>query len=171
MLRFVGAILIMTAATIWGIGGAVRLKNRARSLNALVSSLGVIKSEICDRFATLPEIVTLLEKESIQPVTIFYTNVRKGLEKIGDSSFSSIWSKAVEETPELLLRPQEALALSELGFNLGRYNIAEQRGAVLYTLRRMESFAKQAELERDKDAKTRAFLGVAAGIFAVIILI
>ena len=37
--------------------------------------------------------------------------------------------------------------------------------------RRMETYLKRAEEERDRDSKLHAFFGVAAGLFAVTILL
>ena len=86
-------------------------------------------------------------------------------------SFAAIWRRSVETTPELLLTEQETQTLAELGFSLGRYDAKEQSNALSYTIRRMEIFLQKAEAQRDKDSKTQAFLGVAAGVFAVIILL
>ena len=55
--------------------------------------------------------------------------------------------------------------------SLGRYDIGEQRSAIAYAERRMDEFLHKAEADREKNSKVHAFLGVAAGVFAVVILL
>jgi stage III sporulation protein AB len=90
---------------------------------------------------------------------------------IGAKPFSALWSQAVRNTPELLLKPPEELGLTELGAQLGRYDVAEQAHAFQYAQRRLEEHIRRAEAERDSNSKVHAFLGVAAGLFAIIILL
>jgi stage III sporulation protein AB len=166
-----GALLIMTATAAWGVMGVMRLRARTRSLQSLSSALGVMKSEICDRLTPMPELLGHMAAEATYPASQLFRSAAEKIPSLGSRSFSSIWSQAVKSTPELLLTPSEALVLTELGQSLGRYDIAEQRSALQYAQRRMEEYARAAELERDKNSKVKAFLGVAAGFFAIILLI
>jgi stage III sporulation protein AB len=61
--------------------------------------------------------------------------------------------------------------LTELGVRLGRYDVGEQAAAIGHAQRRLEEHIRRAEAERDSNAKVHAFLGVAAGLFAIIILL
>ena len=54
---------------------------------------------------------------------------------------------------------------------MGRYNVDEQRGALLRAERQLEEMARKARAQCESNLKMRAFLGVAAGIVAVVILI
>lgn len=171
MIRLIGAILIAAASAAWGISGVVRLRRHAASLNAVVSSIELLKSEICDRLTQMPEVMELLRKEAPYPAGEFFGRVGRGLSKLGEESLASVWQGAVSSTPELLLTPQESLTLAELGYSLGKYSAAEQRGAMIYAQKRMEAFAKKAEAERDRDSKVQAFLGLASGILVIIVLL
>ncbi len=171
MIRLVGAVLIMAATAAWGVMGVMRLRARAKSLHALVSALGVVKSEICDRLTPMPELLAQMAEEAAYPASLLFKHASEKIQTLGSRSFSSIWRQAVLATPELLLTPAEELVLIELGQSLGRYDVAEQKSAISYAQRRMETFANDADAERDKTSKVRAFLGVAAGFFTVILLI
>jgi stage III sporulation protein AB len=171
MIRLIGAVLITAGAAAWGLLGVFRLRSRVKSLNTLVSALGVMKSEICDRLTPMPELLRLLENEATYPASLLFKNAAEKIPSLGSKPFSSIWSQSVMETPELLLTTQEELVLKELGMSLGRYDTGEQKNAIQYAERRMDEYARKAETERERNSKVHAFLGVAAGLFAVVILL
>ena len=171
MIRIIGAVLITAGAAVWGLLGVFRLRSRVKNLNALVGALGVMKSEICDRLTPMPELLKLLGNEATYPASLLFKNAAEKIPFLGSKPFSSIWGQTVMETPELLLTTQEELVLKELGLSLGRYDIGEQKNALQYAERRMSDYARKAETEREKNSKVHAFLGVAAGLFAVVILL
>lgn len=171
MIRLIGAVLITAGAAAWGLIGVFRLRNRVKNLNTIVSALGVMKSEICDRLTPMPDILKQMENEATYPASLLFKNAAEKIPMLGSRPFSSIWGQAVKNTPELLLTPQEELVLTELGMSLGRYDTGEQRNAIQYAERRMVEFARKAETERERNSKVHAFLGVAAGLFAVVILL
>ncbi len=171
MMRIIGAILITAGTAAWGLLGVFQLRGRVKSLHALSSALGVMKSEICDRLTPMPELLRNLAEDATYPASQLFKNASEKMTSIGSKPFSAIWSQAVKSTPELLLKPSEELVLTELGVRLGRYDIAEQAVAIQYAQHRMEEHIRKAEIERDNNSKVRAFLGVAAGLFAIIILL
>ena len=171
MIRFIGAVFITLGTAAWGILGVFRLRSRVKSLHALTSALGIMKSEICDRLTPMPELLRSISDEATYPASQLFINVSGKMGAIGSKPFSALWSQAVKNTPELLLNPQEELVLTELGVRLGRYDVGEQAAAISYAQRRMEEHIRKAEADRDKNSKVHAFLGVAAGLFAVIMLL
>jgi stage III sporulation protein AB len=171
MIRLIGAVLITAGTAAWGIMGVLRLRNRVKSLSALLSVLASMKSEICDRLTPMPQLLAQLAGEATYPASLLFKNASEKITNLGSKPFSSIWRQAVLNTPELLLEPPEELVLTELGMSLGRYDVGEQRSALSYAQRRMDEFLRKAESDRDKNSKVHAFLGVAAGIFAVVILL
>jgi stage III sporulation protein AB len=171
MIRLIGAVLITVGTAAWGLMGVFRLRSRVKSLNALLGALGVMKSEICDRLTPMPKLLKQLSDEASYPASLLFKNASEKTPSLGSKPFSSIWSQAVMETPELLLTPQEELVLKELGLSLGRYDTGEQKNAIQYAERRMDEYTRKAETERERNSKVHAFLGVAAGLFAVVILL
>lgn len=171
MIRLIGAVLITAGTAAWGIMGVFKLRNRVKSLGAIISALAAMKSEICDRLTPMPELLKQMASEATYPASVLFKNASEKITSLGIKPFSSIWRQAVLNTPELLLTPPEELVLTELGMCLGRYDIGEQRSALGYAQRRLDEFLHKAESDRDKNSKVHAFLGVAAGIFAVVILL
>ena len=171
MIKLIGAIMLIGGTAAWGLTSVFRLRARCRSLAAVTHALGVMQSEICDRLTPMPELFVQLADEAEYPASLLYKNAGDKLQSLGSASISSIWRKAVSSTPELLLAPPEEAVLAELGASLGKYNADEQKNALVYTRRRMEEFTRRAEQTRDNDSKMHALLGVASGVFAVVIFI
>ena len=172
MMGAIGAVLLISGTAAYGLCGVLRLRARSRNLAALTCALTVMQSEICDRLTPMPELLSQLSEEAEQPVNLLFKNAQIRMnENLGGMSFAAIWKRAVAETPELLLTEREQSVLYELGLSLGRYNAAEQKSALEYARRRMEDFARKADIERDTNSKLHAVLGVAAGVFAAVILI
>ena len=171
MIRIIGAVMMIFGASAWGILGVVRLRERVRSLEAVAAALGAVRCEICERLTPVPELFLMLGKEAQYPASNLFRRAERKMSELGLATFPEIWRLAVAETPELLLKPREATALSDLGLTLGRYNANEQRREIDYIKRRFEAFLKEAETERVRDSKMHALLGIAAGVFCVMILL
>lgn len=171
MFRLLGAIFIISATALWGLGGVIKLHTRATSLEAIAQSLEIMQNEICDRLTPMPELFELLSKNSIYPANILYRKMNDEMKNIGEVTFAEMWANTVRNTYELALNPQETLILSKLGYSIGKYDIDEQQAAIRNVYERIRKFSERAETELVRDSKVRAFTGVAAGIFTVIILI
>ena len=169
--KLMGALLITLGAGAWGVAGIRRLRGRAAALRALTGSLEIMESEICERLTPMPVLMERLAELTSAPVSRFYAGVRDGMARLGQVAFPVIWRRAAEDTPGLYLTAEETAALSGLGLSLGRYDAEAQRSAIRYTRRRLDAFAEKAAAERDRDCRVHAFLSVAAGVFAVLVLL
>jgi stage III sporulation protein AB len=170
MIRLIGAVLITAGTAAWGLLGVFRLRGRVRSLQAVASALGVMKSEICDRLTPMPELMRSMADEATYPASQLFKNASEKMASIGAKPFSALWSQAVRNTPEMLLKPRRNWCHGTRA-RLAGTNVAEQAHALQYAQRRMEEHIRRAETERDSNSKVHAFLGVAAGLFAIIILL
>ena len=74
------------------------------------------------------------------------------------------------ETSQLVLDAQETLTLSKLGYSIGKYDKDSQKAAMTHTYNSFGRFREKAEMEMQRDSKVKAFTGIAAGLFTVIIL-
>jgi stage III sporulation protein AB len=171
VIRVVGAALVIFGTSAWGLLGVLRLRRRETSIGALARSIGLLRAEICTLTTPLSEAAARLARECEPPAAKFYENLLEDLPRLGDATFPELWRGAAERTPELLLNPDEASALRELAKSLGKYNIEEQRAALLYAERQFEAFYARAASIRERDTKLRAMLGVASGVFAVLLLL
>jgi len=171
MIKLAGAILLITGTVLCGYMSVSKMHRRVKSLNSIAASLSLMESEIADRLTPIPELMEILSDDTFYPASFIYSGVAKRLGMLGEVSFSEIWCMAVDDENALMLSPEERKLLRGLGFSLGKYSIYEQKKAVEYVRRKMEEHALRADAEREKNARVQAVLGLAAGIFTVIIFI
>jgi stage III sporulation protein AB len=166
-----GAALLVGGCTACGLLGVARLRRRAHALETLLRAFSLLRGEICDRLAPMPEVLNRLSRECEYPANALYRNVYDRLPRLGDAGFPELWREAVAVTQELMLTPNESAELCELSSTLGRYNVDEQRDAIERAQRRFEEFARAASDARDRDGKLFSALGIAVGAIVVILLI
>ena len=171
MLNIIGAVLIIGATAVAGLSSVWRMGIRIRVLSELIAAIETMKSEICDRFTPIPALLEQLAHEAGPPVDQLFHRAAGGMETIGMQSVYSIWKTAVEDVSALELMKEERQTLIDLGRTLGRYDTEQQRGTFDYTLRRLEDYLRRAEAERAKHGRVHAVLGIAVGVFVVVILL
>lgn len=171
MLKMIGAVLIICGTTSWGLCSVIQMKNRVRALNALVWSFDMMKDEICTNLTPMPELLSRMASYTPKPACEFFKKAAAKTSDLGAVSFREIWASAVDETPSLYLRGDEKEILYELGGRLGRYDFESCGRAIQAAKNRLEKKAEQAERDRRMNSRLHAFLGVAAGMFAVVVLL
>lgn len=171
LIKLIGTVLIMSATISCGAAGVARLRHRVRCIEAIIAALSMMESEICVRLTPMREVLYMLSQEGPEPSQGLFFRAAAGMEKLGSVPFSDIWGGAVQESSELELRRDERETLWELGLSLGKYDVESQEENISRIKRRMENFLLRAEDEKRRDTKVKAFFGLAAGLFAVIILI
>ncbi|MBQ3405455.1 MAG: stage III sporulation protein AB [Oscillospiraceae bacterium] len=171
MFRIAGAVLIIACSGAMGFGAVLRLREHEAALNALIASFDIMECEIAERCTPLPELMGLLAEQSLYPVSVFFSCVSHGISTPDAGHFADIWSKAVMAAYKLRLEPNEALALIQLGRSLGRYSAEKQLDIIRRTRACFAAFANQACEIKRRDSKMHAFLGVAAGLSVVVILL
>lgn len=171
MLRLCGAVLIISGSVFWAAKALSRLKGRILALEALISSLEMLRGEICTRLSPICDACELLSRDAAEPACYLYERVYRGMESLGDKSFNAIWRDACSSSDELRLTEDELLILCDLGSSLGRYDVEEQKTAISRTVRILEAHMRKAEEERRRDGRVHAAFPIVAGLFAVIILL
>lgn len=171
MLRIIGCIIVIACTTTFGMSCASRLGIRVKVLSGLISALEVMRSEICDRLTPIPELMGTLGRETEPPLRSLFLSCTDQMQNLGAKSFYFMWKHAVTKSESLELNDREQKTLIELGHVLGRYDTVEQSKAISYCIKRFDQYLKQAEEDKKSQSKIHAVLGVAAGFFAVIVLI
>ena len=170
MLKLIGAAIVILSCLAMGIESSLSVRNGIKSLSSLVSSMELMKDEICERLTPMPELLELLVQRAERPAASFYANCLRALTSEKAESFAESWRIALVQTRELQLTPDEALCFGELGKTLGRYDADNQREAITRTQGRMAEYLRRAESERAQKGKVCAALGLSAGLMLVIIL-
>lgn len=170
MLKILGALLIICGTGAWGAGSVLRMRNRVSSLKALAESMEMLRDEVCVNLTPLCDVMELLGKCASKPAADFYKNVSAGLTKIADIGFFGVWMEALDKSEGVIFGEAERDVLIRLGAGLGKYD-AESQGRVIANAKRsLEKIESKAEAEKETNSKLHAFLGVAAGMMAVVVL-
>jgi stage III sporulation protein AB len=130
-----------------------------------------MKSEICTRLTPLPELFELLARQTREPANLLFADCLIKLRSMRGRPFAEVWKAALKSSGVLELNDGELEILIELGSALGRYDVERQGEAIATAKKRLEACLAKAESERDKESKTRAVLGIAAGVAIAIILL
>ena len=168
MTRVVGALLIVAAFSIAGAVVSAELRARARRLNALCSALELMRGEVVDRLAPVPEITERLAASGPEESRPFFRRLTSELADLGTRTFSEIWSSCAGS---MGLRQGEREALCSLGRCLGRYGADEQDAAIARCMALLGAFAKKAEEEASSGARLYGGLGVTVGLLIAVVLI
>ena len=171
MLKMIGAAMIFCGCAACGVSAVERQRRRVEVQDSLCTALTVMRLEICDRMAPMPEVFDRLHRELPQPAAALFDNLSRGMNELGQKTLAEIWREALDKTDGLLLTPQEELILCELGLSLGKYRVEAQSAAIVCTLKKLERCADEAREVQRRDGRLHTALGVAAGVFAVILLI
>ncbi len=133
-----------------------------------MSALELMRCEVVDRLAPVPDIIERLAVSGPEASRCFFRQLSLEIAGLGEREFSEIWSSCVGT---LDLRHEEAEAMRGLGRSLGRYGAAEQDGAISRCMALLESFAAQAREEAAAGTKLYGGLGVTVGLLLAIMLI
>ncbi len=124
--------------------------------------------ELSFSLCPLEDLLLRVEEESEGVVRQFYSACRLHFEKSGRESWAQSWQAAMEET-ELPLQETERRALQEVGTLLGRYDAESQRQGLETMLLRWASLVQTAQEEERRLVRVYTTVGVAAGLFCVIL--
>ena len=117
MINIMGAIMLAGAAAAWGIGSVLRLKGRVQNLSALVTALGVMRGEICERLTPMPELLEMLRDES--PLSLIHILAGKRDRKImcsGKMIHSAAFRRFQRGRTHIIARGRRGEALFKFNF-------------------------------------------------------
>ncbi len=168
MLRMLGAALVLTVPTVFGVKLGAEAVRRARFVQAMSSSLVMLRSEIVTNLCPLPEAIRRLQLRGPKEVQMFYGLLEFKVEDIGEREFSAIWDECVACTE---MSKSDKAALSDAGRVLGRYAAEEQAAALTLCIEQLNAAAKKSEVEAQQTRKLCTGLGLGAGMVLAIMLL
>lgn len=170
MIRLLGAMLIICAAGYVGVSQAMLLRQRARVLAGLQTTVDLMKNEISGHLTPLPEVCKLASLAAPGPLSDFFARLSQDLLDPEAGTVQQLIRRNLDRY-DLLLRSPERQTLLDLGAALGRYDVEGQLRALDLAGTRLEGFAKQAQAEQKERSKACGVLGVCAGLALVILLV
>ena len=170
-MNLLGALLLVTASTLFGIGQARSLYERERCLGALIEALSFMKAELINRAPPLQDLFRDLAKVAKPELKPLFTELAAAMAKLGDESFLNIWEDCVMTNKALALSEDDRYELCRPGLFLGRYASDEQISAIESCILRLETEHKKAVEKAREGAKLYTGVGFAVGIMIATVLI
>jgi len=164
MLKFFGAVLIISAFGIWGILKSKKLKNRCDSLLTIISSLNLLENEIS---YGEKDIASALSSVGIMENLPFFIEIAENLKK---SSAFKAFSNALDDTKMCLSQTDKDILL-EFSQNLGTVSKDFQVGSILHTKELLASSRISACSDYEKYGKLYRNMGFLIGSLIALIMI
>ena len=170
MVKILGAALILFGTCAWGFQRVKKLAYHVTTLDGVIASLERMKNEICVGFVPMKSVMERMSENADGPMREFFAEVSDKMEGLRRESFEMIWCTGVENARQLKLDRDERAVLSSLGAVLGKYDRRTQRSYIDKACSELARFRERAEHDREVNTRVHAYLGIAAGIFSVVVL-
>ena len=168
-LRYVFLILILTGSTSVGFLLSKKYSDRVKELKSLANLINILQNKI--KFTHKPLREILEEIASIRENSGITGIFSKSGEKLKDKKFEESWNEAISEQRFFLnLKNEDITLMKNLGNVLGKTDIEGQMSEINQFLLLLKEQIKNAEEEKNKNAKMYKSLGTIIGLAIVIIL-
>ena len=164
MLKFFGAVLIISAFGIWGVSKSKRLKKRCDSLMTIISSLNLLENEIS---YGEKDISSALSSVGVMENLPFFRNIAENLK---NSSVFQAFSNALKND-DMCLSKSDREILLEFSQNLGSVNKDFQIGSILHTKELLVSSHISACSDYDKYGKLYRNMGFLLGSLIALLMV
>lgn len=178
-MRYMGILLMAGAAAGGGFYGAKKLSEQLEILLVFRQMVYHLKSRILHANDTLPEALMEIgkwfseqQKGALKEPGRFFVQVAERLHWEHDCSFSEIWKEELAKWPTAIpFQSADRRSLEELGENLGYADRDMQERTLLFYLERTDDSIAALKQELETKTKLYRYLGVAAGLFLIVVLI
>lgn len=177
-MRYIGILIMAGAAIGGGFFAAACLKERLDILLLFRQMIYHLKGQILYTNATLPEALLEVgtrfsaEREgNLREPGALFTRIAERLEKEENLPFAEIWKEETAGLPDRVpMDKTDRQYLSALGENLGYADRAMQERTLLFYLEQTDDSI--AFLKREIETRTKLYrsLGMAAGLFLMVVL-
>ena len=163
-MKLLGLILIVSCCSLAGISLSLKLSDRLRILEEMLTLLRLIRREL---MLTHAPCVRILEQINAQCNAKL---LEKCLQNCVSAPFPQAWKLAVAE--ELyLLRQEQKSAVSSVGTILGSGDLQSQEEALLQCEKQLEEYITEEKENSKTHGKLCSSLGVLSGIMVAVLLL
>lgn len=171
MVKLLGGVLTVLAATLVGFQIAARYAERPKQLRRLISALQVLETEILYGATPLPDACRRIAQRTQAPVGPFFGRVA---EYLGDGlgrTAEEAWQAALAElVSESALKPVERDVLRSFGRTLGVSDREDQIKHIRLAIAHLHTEEREARDEQTRNEKMWKYLGALLGLTVVILL-
>lgn len=169
-MKGIGALLLVSACLLLGLGQARLLQFRRDSLAGLLDALRYMDAELKNGARPIPELFLALQERAERQIRQFFGGLNKAMESLGEESLSEIWCGCVNRDESLKLKAEQKRELCRLGNYLGRYSGTEQAEALGLCMLRLEGELTKARQEAGQGMKLYTGLGLCLGLMLAAVL-
>ena len=172
-MKYLGLLCMAAAAVAGGFLLAGEWEMRVKMLGIFRQMAVYLKARILYSNETLPEALKEIGSRfsdgnsgMAAEAGLFFLRVEKRMEEETGKAFAEIWKEEMEDLP---LRKQDLEALQVLGENLGYADKKTQERTILFYLEQADD--SLAFLKKEMESRTKLYrsLGMAAGLFILVL--
>ncbi|HZK25849.1 MAG TPA: stage III sporulation protein AB [Oscillospiraceae bacterium] len=172
-IKWLGAVLILAAALMWGNLQAAKLRARVRELEEFRLALRLLAAEIGYTATPLPRALEQVGKRlGNQGVQAFLAAVRQQLQDPQTADASTAWLAAVHSVkPLLCLTPEDWAVVARASAGLGGLGRDDQLKQLAAAETQLAAQAVEAAALCASNEKMWRYLGALSGLTVVILLL
>lgn len=170
-MKLLGAVLLICACTLLGIGQARRLNFRRSCLSAAMDALRYIEAELKNGSVPMPEIFMQLATQSNSKFQVLFKKLSEKMCELGEASLSEIWSDCILNEQSISLSDEQRQELCKLGNYLGRYSETEQSEAISACIGHLSEELRMSSEKAREGTKLYTGLGLTFGLMLAAVLI
>lgn len=172
MLKLLGSVLIFGSCAALGLNARQELHRRVAAIDALITALELMRSEILCRRAAIPEIVALLAENGSEIVRALFSGLSRKLENPDGLSLGYLWRQNLREQRESLgMARQTCETACGAADYLGRYDAAEQAEGLKLVSDRLAAERQAAQEELRQKGDLYRTCGIAVGLLVILALL
>jgi stage III sporulation protein AB len=171
MLKFIGAVCIIIAASLYGFLQALHYARRPKQIRGLIGALQRMETEMTYALTPLPELLASLAKQTVEPLADLYRKTSEQLTSSSGMSTREIWQHEVQETwKKTSMKLPEQEVMLQLGHVLGMSDRSDQVKHLRLAVSQLQVEEVDAREEQRKYEKMWKSLGVLIGGLIVILM-
>ncbi|WP_102027059.1 stage III sporulation protein SpoIIIAB [Salirhabdus sp. Marseille-P4669] len=171
-MKWIGALLLLSATTYAGFEFSRRYTNRPRQIRQLKNALQVLEAEIVYGQSPIQEVFSRLAKQLPNPLSDFFRLLNERLERNQQISLYYVWRESLDEFwNQTAMKKSEKEILDQFGQTLGQHDFTQQQKHIHLALSHLDRELENAEEEKRKYSQLARNLGVLAGLFLVLLFI
>ncbi|MCI8599173.1 MAG: hypothetical protein HFJ10_12170 [Lachnospiraceae bacterium] len=172
MLKIMGALMILASATGIGVSCSMDLKKYCMELRLLKQLLYMLRGEIKYTKTPLAEAFERIAVRLPEPFSTFLRQTAQEMENLDGRTFGELWREQIRTgLPGTHLKKDDKEQLGALGEVLGYLDLEMQVSSIELYLEQLEISIRSAQDAITAKQKLYQSLGVAGGIFLVILLV
>ncbi|RCX23140.1 stage III sporulation protein AB [Fontibacillus phaseoli] len=170
MLKILGAVLVIAAATVSGWLQARQYANRPHQIRKVILALRRLQTEIMYGFTPLPDALQRIGEQSGEPIKAIFSGAAAEMNPPKNRTAQDSLQSSIEASWRFTaMKAAEKDVLNQLSFTLGTSDRKDQLGHIATAVRQLESEEAAARDEQNRYEKMFKSLGLLCGAFIVIL--